>query len=44
MPFDRMWDDARYWLPEALTGTVVKATFTFAKDGSTVESTARESG
>ena len=36
--YERMWDDARYWLPATLTGASVRATFTFGPDGRTVES------
>lgn len=38
IPFDRMWDDARYWLPRALAGDFVSATFIFGPDARTVES------
>ena len=36
IPFDRMWDDARYWLPEALDGTYCERRFVFGPDLSTV--------
>jgi 8-oxo-dGTP diphosphatase len=36
IPLDRMWDDARYWLPAALNGIRVSATFEFGPDLSTV--------
>lgn len=36
MPYDRMWDDARYWLPSVLAGQPVTATITFADDCATV--------
>ncbi len=39
MPYDRMWDDAKHWLPQALGGQFVRATFTFGEDARTVEST-----
>lgn len=39
LPLDQMWDDAKYWLPSALAGKRVVATFSFGQDGSTVEST-----
>jgi 8-oxo-dGTP diphosphatase len=35
-PFDRMWDDNRYWLPRILAGEVLTAQFTFAADNETV--------
>ncbi|PRY70490.1 8-oxo-dGTP diphosphatase [Glaciihabitans tibetensis] len=38
IPFDRMWDDARYWLPATLAGDPIHATFQFGPDGRTVES------
>ena len=38
LPLDEMWDDAKYWLPDALTGAYVQATFVFAPDGRSVES------
>jgi hypothetical protein len=34
-----MWDDAKHWLPSALRGEYVVATFAFAEDGETIEST-----
>jgi 8-oxo-dGTP diphosphatase len=37
IPFGKMWDDARFWLPSVLTGGSVAATFSFAADGRTVE-------
>ncbi len=36
LPLDRMWDDARYWLPRILAGERVRATFTYADDCETV--------
>ncbi len=38
IPFDRMWADARLWLPRALDGEFVDATYTFRADGSMVDS------
>jgi len=38
LPLDRMWDDAKHWLPTALAGEFVRATFSFAPDGRSVES------
>jgi 8-oxo-dGTP diphosphatase len=36
LPLTRMWDDARYWLPQALAGQRLTACFTFADDCETV--------
>lgn len=36
LPLDQMWDDAKYWLPEALTGQSIVAEFEFGRDASTV--------
>jgi 8-oxo-dGTP diphosphatase len=38
IPFDRMWDDDRYWLPSVLAGKRVRAEFSFAEDNETVAS------
>jgi 8-oxo-dGTP diphosphatase len=38
LPVERMWDDAKYWLPATLKGSPVNATFSFGPDGRTVES------
>lgn len=32
IPFDRMWDDERYWLPRVLAGSRLVAEFTFDDD------------
>lgn len=37
LPFEGMWDDARYWLPVVLGGDRVTATITFAADCATVD-------
>lgn len=37
LPLDQMWDDAKYWLPDALAGEFARATFSFGPDGRTVE-------
>jgi len=36
LPLDSMWDDAKHWLPAALAGDPVRATFSFGPDNSTV--------
>ncbi|GAB4395107.1 MAG: 8-oxo-dGTP diphosphatase [Anaerolineae bacterium] len=36
LPFDRMWDDARFWLPRVLAGELVDALCVFAGDNETV--------
>lgn len=36
LPFDRMWDDAKYWLPRVLAGEVVHAEITLAENCETV--------
>ncbi len=37
LPFERMWQDARHWLPLALAGERLNAVFTFADDNETLE-------
>jgi 8-oxo-dGTP diphosphatase len=39
LPLDRMWDDARQWLPRVLAGERLTATFTYAQDCETVAAT-----
>ena len=36
LPLDRMWDDARQWLPRVLDGERLRATFGYAADCQTV--------
>ena len=36
IPFDLMWADARLWLPRALAGEFVEATYSFRSDGTMV--------
>jgi 8-oxo-dGTP diphosphatase len=36
LPFDRMWDDAPYWVPRVLAGERLRATFRYADDNETV--------
>lgn len=38
VPFDEMWDDARYWLPDVLAGGTVRRIFVFGEDLATVVS------
>ncbi len=38
LPFARMWDDARYWVPAVLAGQHIDVTITFADDCATVVS------
>src|SRR5258708_7078234 len=39
LPFDGMWDDARYWMPLVFAGHRVTADITFAEDCATVGAT-----
>ena len=32
IPYDRMWDDDKYWLPAILDGKRVQATFVFREN------------
>lgn len=36
LPLDRMWDDAKHWLPRVLAGERVRATFSYGDDCETV--------
>jgi 8-oxo-dGTP diphosphatase len=36
LPLERMWDDARHWLPGVLAGNTVNSRFVFAADNQTV--------
>ena len=36
LPFDRMWDDSRYWLPQVLAGQRLVAIFIYGHDLETV--------
>jgi len=38
LPFDRMWDDARYWMPRVLAGEHLAVRITFAADCATAAS------
>ena len=36
IPFENMWDDARYWLPDVLEAKHVKASFVYEDNLATV--------
>jgi 8-oxo-dGTP diphosphatase len=36
LPFDQMWDDARYWLPQLIAGETLYLLITFGEDNATV--------
>jgi 8-oxo-dGTP diphosphatase len=36
LPFDHMWDDARYWLPQLIAGETLHLLITFGEDNATV--------
>lgn len=36
IPFERMWDDAKYWLPQLLRGEKIDAKITYGEDLKTV--------
>jgi 8-oxo-dGTP diphosphatase len=38
IPYDRMWQDARHWLPRVLDGEDIRAHFTFRDDLRTLDS------
>jgi len=40
LPFDRMWDDGRQWVPRVLAGERLRATFSYAADCETVAESA----
>lgn len=42
IPFDSMWDDARFWLDGVLAGSDIHSTFTFGPDLATVVGRATE--
>jgi len=37
IPYDRMWQDDRHWLPLVLKGKKVKGRFVFAEDGNSIK-------
>jgi 8-oxo-dGTP diphosphatase len=37
LPYNQMWRDAPYWLPQALNGQVLKLSISFAADNETVD-------
>ena len=37
IPFDRMWDDDKHWLPKVLDGKKVKGKFSFGEDNSSLD-------
>jgi ADP-ribose pyrophosphatase YjhB (NUDIX family) len=37
IPFEHMWQDGPYWLPQVLAGKRVRASFTFRADNESVE-------
>lgn len=41
LPFERMWDDGRYWLPGALRERGARWRFQFAADNATVQLASR---
>jgi 8-oxo-dGTP diphosphatase len=38
LPFDQMWDDARYWLPQLIAGATTNLLITIGEDNKTVSS------
>jgi 8-oxo-dGTP diphosphatase len=37
IPYEKMWQDAAYWLPRILSGDRIRARFTFNSDNETVD-------
>lgn len=37
IPYDQMWDDDKYWYPDALSGKVVRKRFFFNKDNKIIK-------
>ena len=44
IPYERMWSDARHWLPDVLRGGVVQARFDFGADNRSVAWTSSSAG
>ena len=42
LPFDEMWDDDKYWLPEVVKGRLVEAEFYFADDDTVAAHTLKD--
>lgn len=42
IPFQKMWDDASYWLPQVLNGNRIRARFVYRNDNRTVGDAAIE--
>lgn len=36
IPFERMWDDDKHWIPKVLNGKTIKGKFSFGEDNSTI--------
>lgn len=36
VPFERMWEDDKHWLPRVLAGKIVKGKFSFGEDNSSL--------
>jgi len=44
IPYDSMWEDDRYWLPQLLAGKKIQAEFTLDGDNKVVQQALREYG
>jgi 8-oxo-dGTP diphosphatase len=38
LPYEHMWDDARYWLAQCIAGETLHLLITFGEDSATVSS------
>jgi 8-oxo-dGTP pyrophosphatase MutT (NUDIX family) len=36
IPYEKMWDDSKHWLPQVLDGKFIQTTFTYAEDNQTL--------